>query len=59
VIITCGCYPEPFDTLQMTKTHAAVELFRLEEPDLIPLAEGYRRAIRTWARDPRAINRWV
>jgi len=59
MVVTYGCYPAPFDAPRLSAEHSALELFRVEELDLIALPEGYQRSIRAWARDPRAINRWA
>jgi ADP-ribose pyrophosphatase YjhB (NUDIX family) len=58
-VVTYGCYPAPFDPRTLGSEDLEVGVFRMDEVDIIPLAEGYLRSIRTWARDPRSISRWA
>ncbi|MGH2587623.1 MAG: NUDIX domain-containing protein [Dehalococcoidia bacterium] len=54
VVITYGCYPEPFATLRHTDEHHAVGRFTLAELEGLPMADGYRSSISTWVADPRS-----
>lgn len=58
-VVTYGCYPPRMNPSALGSEEREVSLFRMNEVDVIPLAEGYRRSIKTWARDPRSINRWT
>lgn len=58
-VVTYGCYPPEFNPKTLGAEGREVSLFRMNEIDVIPLADGYRRSIKTWARDPRSINRWT
>jgi 8-oxo-dGTP pyrophosphatase MutT (NUDIX family) len=54
VVITYGCYPEPFATLRHTDEHRAVGRFTLAEFEGLPMPAAYRSSIHAWATDPRS-----
>ncbi len=49
LILTYGCYPEPFSAVTHSTEHKAVGLFTLPEIQMLPMPAGYKRSIHTWA----------
>jgi 8-oxo-dGTP pyrophosphatase MutT (NUDIX family) len=49
VIVTYGCRADGAAAPQLSAEHQAVGLFVLAEIDTLPMPEGYRRSIRSWA----------
>jgi len=54
IVITYGCYPEPFSTLRHTDEHRAVGRFTLAELEGLTVPAGYRSSIHAWVADPRS-----
>lgn len=52
LIVTYGCRAEPFDEIRWTAEHRGGLLASLDELVRLPMPEGYRRSIRTWAAGP-------
>jgi 8-oxo-dGTP pyrophosphatase MutT (NUDIX family) len=49
VIVTYGCRADGAAAPQLSAEHQAVGLFALAELDTLPMPEGYRRSILSWA----------
>jgi 8-oxo-dGTP pyrophosphatase MutT (NUDIX family) len=49
VIVTYGCRADDAAAPQLSAEHQAVGLFTLAELATLPMPEGYRRSIRSWA----------
>ena len=49
LIVTYGCYPEPFTEVTYSSEHKAVGTFAPDRVGELPMPEGYRRSIRHWA----------
>lgn len=49
LILTYGCYPEPFSQVTHSPEHKAVGLFTLHDVHTLPMPEGYKKSIRAWA----------
>ena len=49
LILTYGCYPEPFSAVTHSAEHKAVGLFTLPEVQTLPMPAGYKRSIHAWA----------
>ena len=54
VVLTFGCYSEPFVSLSRSDEHLATGQFRLDELMGLVLPDGYRDVIRAWAQDVRS-----
>jgi len=52
VIVTYGCIADPFDDIRWSSEHRSGRLARLDELAHLPMPDGYRRSIRTWAGAP-------
>jgi mutator protein MutT len=50
LIVTYGCYSAPFAGVTHSPEHKAVGLFTLQEVQTIHMPEGYKKSIRTWAK---------
>ena len=48
LILTYGCYPEPFSTVTHSPEHKAVGLFALPDVHTLHMPEGYKRSIHAW-----------
>jgi 8-oxo-dGTP pyrophosphatase MutT (NUDIX family) len=50
-IVTYGCYTEsPHQDLAHSPEHKSVQLFSLEELDQLKMPGGYKRSIKSWAK---------
>ena len=49
LIVTYGCFPEPFSAVTHSPEHKAVGLFALQEVQTLHMPEGYKRSIHAWA----------
>jgi 8-oxo-dGTP pyrophosphatase MutT (NUDIX family) len=49
LILTYGCYPEPFSVVTHSPEHKAVGLFTLPEVQTLHMPAGYKRSMRAWA----------
>jgi len=49
LILTYGCYPEPFSAVTHSPEHRAVGLFTVPEVHTLPMPEGYKKSIYAWA----------
>jgi len=49
LIVTYGCYPEPFSTVTHSPEHKAVGLFTWQEVQTLQMPAGYKKSIDTWA----------
>jgi 8-oxo-dGTP pyrophosphatase MutT (NUDIX family) len=49
LIVTYGCYPEPFFEATHSSEHKAVGLFTLQEVETLKMPEGYKRSIQAWS----------
>ena len=49
LIVTYGCYPVPFASVTHSPEHKGVGLFTLQEVRALPMPEGYKKSIWTWA----------
>lgn len=49
LVVTYGCRAEPFEEICWTAEHRGALLAPLDELARLPMPEGYRRSIRTWA----------
>jgi mutator protein MutT len=49
LVVTYGCRAAPFDEISLSAEHRAGRLIPLSELDALPIPDGYRRSIRTWA----------
>lgn len=49
LILTYGCYPEPFSAVTHSPEHKAVGLFTLPEVQTLSMPAGYKRSIHVWA----------
>ena len=49
LILTYGCYPEPFSTVTHSPEHKAVGLFTVPEVHTLPMPTGYKKSIHAWA----------
>lgn len=54
VVLTYGCYPEPFSSLHCSEEHSAVGCFRFDQLPSLTMAPSYLRSIESWSRDPRS-----
>ena len=48
LILTYGCYPEPFSAVTHSAEHKAVGLFTLPDVQTLHMPAGYKRSIRAW-----------
>ncbi|MBD2300997.1 NUDIX domain-containing protein [Nostoc sp. FACHB-190] len=48
LIITYGCYPEPFSEVTHSPEHKDVGLFTLEEINFLKMPNGYKKSIQKW-----------
>jgi mutator protein MutT len=51
LIVSYGCYPEPFSKITHSPEHKAVGLFNLEEVKSLKMPGGYKRSIQRWSQD--------
>ena len=49
LILTYGCYPEPFSAVTHSAEHKAVGLFTPSDVQTLPMPAGYKRSIHAWA----------
>src|SRR2546422_9739943 len=49
LILTYGCYPEPFSTVTHSPEHKAVGLFTIQEVHTLSMPEGYKKSIQAWS----------
>jgi mutator protein MutT len=49
LILTYGCYPEPFSAVTHSAEHKAVGLFTLSDVQTLHMPAGYKRSIHAWA----------
>jgi 8-oxo-dGTP pyrophosphatase MutT (NUDIX family) len=56
LIITYGCLPDADARIGISDEHQAAGWFALAEMDELRMPEGYRRSVRRWAVDARAIT---
>jgi mutator protein MutT len=49
LILTYGCYPEPFSAVTHSSEHQAVGLFTLPDVQTLHMPAGYKRSIHAWA----------
>src|SRR6266567_2066089 len=48
LILTYGCFPQPFTTVMHSPEHNAVGLFRPEEVPALQMPDGYKASIHSW-----------
>jgi 8-oxo-dGTP pyrophosphatase MutT (NUDIX family) len=49
LIVTFGCHVEPGPQPTVSSEHKALGLFPVDQIATLPIPEGYRRSIRSWA----------
>jgi 8-oxo-dGTP pyrophosphatase MutT (NUDIX family) len=49
-VVTYGCYPESPQGLTHSPEHNAARLFNLDELDQLNMPGGYKRSIKSWAK---------
>ncbi len=56
LIVTYGCYSEPFDRMTHSSEHKRAQLYPLGEIPALNMPEGYKKSIRAWSKTTQGLR---